>query len=364
MKKIFSYCLILSVLSTTMLSCSKNDTGGGASTPDSVYVSLSKETIITDGFDYVKITVKDKNGADITSGCKLYANSALLTSSRFTAIYNSNYTISARNGTIPSNVKVILPVIPAASPFTKKMIVEDVTGAWCGYCPRIANSLENYKATQPNCFVVAIHGGGGTDAFKYEYYNNFNSAFGISGYPTAIVNRQSTPWSENTSDLNGELSKWAPLGLAIESSNSGTSITGTVKVKFNVSTDQSMKIVVALVENGLIANQTNYYSPTGGATPYLYGGANPIVGFTHNGVLRKTATDLFGDLIPAAQQVKDGTWSLPFTIPLSGNTGSGSTYSAVAANCSIIAYVLDGSSNKRGVFNVQYAPVGTVKNFD
>ena len=181
--------------------------------------------------------------------------------------------------------------------------------------------------------------------------------------PTAILNRVGA-WGENTSELNAELAKWAPLGVAIESTVSGGSITGKAKVKFNVTTDQSMKIIVALVEDGLIADQTNYYSPSGGATPYLYGGANPIAGFTHNGVMRKIATDLFGDAIPVASQVKDGIWEYPFTVSLTGNTATGTTYTAIPANCRIVAYVVDASSNKRGVYNVQSAAAGSTKTFD
>lgn len=184
----------------------------------------------------------------------------------------------------------------------------------------------------------------------------------LAGYPTAILNR-SSKWSESTADLTAQLNKWAPLGLAIESSDNGTSVTGKVKVKFNVTTDQPMKIVVALVENGLVANQTNYYSPSGGASPYLYGGANPIVGFVHNNVLRRAATDIFGDAIPTTSQVKNGVYELPFSIPLAGSTSSGS-YTAVGANSAIVAYVLDGSASKKGTYNVQYAPVGTIKIFD
>ena len=118
------------------------------------------------------------------------------------------------------------------------------------------------------------------------------------------------------------------------------------------------------MENGLVYPQTNYYSPSGGATPYLYGGANPISGFVHNGVLRKAATDIFGDVIPVANQVKNNIYELPFTIPLSGATANGTSYTANATNSTIVAFVVDGSSDALGVYNVQSANVGTVKNFD
>ena len=128
-----------------------------------------------------------------------------------------------------------------------------------------------------------------------------------------------------------------------------------------------MKIVVALVENGLVYPQTNYYSPQYGVQPYLYGGVSPVTNFVHNGVLRKTATDLFGDAIPVASIAKDNVYELPFSFSNTGTIYGGSSYTAVAANCGIVAFVVDGSAmgtTNGGVYNVQYADAGTTKNFD
>lgn len=343
-------------------SCKKNDdgTGGGGNTggtlsPDSVYVSLSQTSVEFNGFDYTTITVKDYQGNDVTSTSSIFANGSALSSNKFVPGATGTFYITAKKGTLPSGSKLLNVVGASASPFSKKIVVEDCTGAWCGYCPRVAYSLDEYKKTRPNCIVLAVHGGGGTDPFKYQYYTNFNSNFNVTGYPTAILNRRTT-WNENNSELNSELAKYAPLGLSIESSVSGTNITGKAKVKFNVTTDQSMKIVVLLVENGLIANQVNYYAPTYGA--------NPIVGFVHNGVIRKAATDIFGDAIPATAQVKNGIYEFPFSISAIGTTSAGTTFTADVSKCSIVAFVVDGSTAKKGAYNAQTALVGSTKAFD
>jgi hypothetical protein len=363
MKKIFVFSFMLFGFVSLMTSCKKNDTPGGGGTGgiDSLHVVLSSPTCEFNGFDFITISVKDQNGKDITTTSELYANGNYI-SPKFTPNGTGTYYITAKKGTIPSDTKQCNATAAPASPFSQKILLEDCTGAWCGYCPRVAYSLDNYKATQPNCIVLGIFGGGSTDPYKYQYYTSFNSSFGVTGYPSAILNRKKT-WTESTSELNGELNKWAPLGLSIESTLGATSVTGKVKVKFNVTTDQPMKIVIALVENGLVYPQVNYYSPSGGASPHLYGGANPITGFTHNNVLRRAATDIFGDAIPATVQAKNNVWEMPFSIPLAGNTASG-TYTAVGANCAIVAFVIDGSGAKKGTYNVQYAPVGTVKSFD
>ena len=335
------------------------------SSVDSLVVYLSKDTVEFNDFDTTAFTVRDINGVDVTNTSKIYVNSIALPGNSWTATSLTNAPVFATNGTLHSKVKVCYVKVATPSPFTKKILVEDFTGTWCGYCTRGAKKVEDYATTHPNNFIpVAIHGYAGTsDPFIYQYESSLGAAYGVTGYPTILLSRR-TKWDENTNGFDTELTKWAPLGLAVESSVSGTTITGKAKVKFNVSTSKAMKIVVCLLENGLIKNQTNYYSPSGGATPYLYGGANPIVGFVHNNTLRKASTDIFGDAIPTSAQVKNNVWELNFSMSTSGVTGTGAAYTVDPSKCSIIAYVMDATTAKKGVYNVQRAAVGATKTFD
>jgi hypothetical protein len=368
MKKITHFLLAGLGLIMLASSCKKDDVAdGGCSAAGGINVVLSTSRVEYNGFDYVSIVVKDDAGNDITSCCSILLNNTIAINSKYVPSGLGNYQITARIGTAQSTPKTLEVVPASASPFTTKAMIEDMTGAWCGYCPRVAYQLEQYKATHPNLIVVGIHGGGGTDPYKFQYYTTFNSKFGISGYPTAILNRRTPEWSEENSELDDALRAWAPVGISISSSTSGSNITGTVRVKYGVNSMKSMKLVIALVENGLVYPQVNYYSPQYGATPYLYGGVSPISNFVHNGVLRRTATDLFGDEIPLTQQTKDNIYEVPFSMPVTGNTSSG-TYTANPANCAIVAYVLDGatatgSATNKGIYNAQYAPVGSTVNF-
>lgn len=365
MKKLIHSGLLSLVTILFVTSCSKSDNGSGTpgtNVADTLRITLSSATVEFNGFDYVTITVKDKTGTDVTSSSEIHAN-GILVSSKFVPTGTGTYNITAKKGSTPSESKPLNVIGASLSPFSKKIIVEDVTGAWCGFCTRVAYKLETYKAAKPNCIVIGIHGGGGTDPYKYQYYTNFNTAFNVTGYPTAILNRR-VKWGESNSELDAELNKYAPLGLAIESSINGTNVTGKVKVKFNVTTDQSMKIVVALVENGLVYPQVNYYSPSGGYTPYYYGGANPVSNFVHDGVMRRAATDIFGDAIPSSAQTKNNIWEFNYSIPLSGTTSSGTSYTANSSKSAIVAYVIDGTSAQKGVHNAQTVAVGSNKNFD
>jgi hypothetical protein len=368
MKKLTILGAFIAASIISFTSCKKTGNTTGSGSNDTLHITLSRNTVEYNGFDYVAITVKNNAGEDVTANCTLLQNGAVAINSKFIPSGLGTFTITAQKGSMPSEAKTLTVTQKSPSPFSQKILVEDCTGAWCGYCPRVAYLLDTFKHNNPRCISTTVHGGGSTDPYKFQYYSTFNSHYAVGGYPTAILNRKKQisggyDWSEDTTDLHLALQGWAPLGLAISSSVSGSTVSGNVKVKFNVTTDKAMKVIIALVENGLVYPQTNYYSPSGGATPYLYGGANPITNFVHNGVLRKTATDLFGDAISVSAETKDNILDIPFNMTLSGSTATG-TYTAVAANCAIVAFVVDGSGQEKGVYNVQYAPVGSTVNFD
>lgn len=354
--------LLLSCMALLLtMSCKKESVdngggGGGNTAAATLKLTLSSQTVEMNGYDYVDIIVKDGNGTDVTASCSLFLNDTESISNNFIPTAVGTFKVTAKKGNTVSDEKTLTVVARAASPFPQKVLVEDVTGAWCGYCTRVAWKLENFVANNPRCIVVGIHGGG-TDPFNFQYYPTYNTQFGITGYPSAIVNRR-RKWTENNSELDMALQQWAPVGISITSATSGSNITGTVKVKFNVTTLRPMRLVIALVENGLVHPQVNYYSPQYGTTPYLYGGVSPITDFVHKSVLRRTATDLFGDAIPQKEIVKNSEYSVPFTMSVNGNVYGGAAYAANPAKCAIVAFVVDGSSANEGALNAQYAEVG------
>ncbi len=230
--------------------------------------------------------------------------------------------------------------------YSTKALIEDYTGAWCGWCPRISQGIidvHNMSGGE-DVIAVAVHNG---DAMAFPLETQMRSQFGVTGFPTGILNRDAR-WASVSGDaMNiGQpmqlLNRVTPVGLAINSSVSGSTVNATVKVGFDL--DQiGMKLVVVLLENGVVAAQTNYTSN--------FGGGSSIPNFVHNDILRASFTDIFGDAIPADQQVGGGVYSVDLSASASANS----------TDWDVVAFVVDATGE---VVNVQKAAVGTNKDFD
>jgi thiol-disulfide isomerase/thioredoxin len=341
------------LLVTALTSCSKGGSGGGGTTPPpavNLTVSVNKTSVRADNFDELIITVKDQSNADVTSTSVIRVNGVPISGNKYYASTAGNLVVKATKGTSATSADLTVTATdPGTSLFTQKLLTEDYTGTWCGYCPRIGQSLKTYSTSNPNCIVVGIHGpSGSSDPYNYQYVTQLVSAYGVTGFPTVIVNRN-TKWAENSAELNTELAKWAPLGIGLETSVSGSTINIKAKVKFDVTTQIPMKLIVMLVEDGLVYPQVNYYAPTYGP--------DPIGNYAHKNTLRSAATDIFGDDIPSAQQTAGTTWEKTMTISAAGYN---------IANCKVIATVIYGQNvlGRRGSLNTQEVIVGQTKNFD
>jgi len=346
------WCILPAVI--IFQSCSKSGSGGGTVNPpapaNKLTLTLGKTTITADGFEESSFVVKDQNGNDVTSSCLFFVNDQGHAATSFWSETPGTYRIKAQKGSTISPEVTVTATSAGPSPFSQKLLAEDYTGTWCGHCPRVGINLENYAASHPGTIIIGNHGpNGSSDPFTFSQHDLMAGNFGVTGYPNAIINRN-FKWNENNSQLNTELARWAPLGLAFETSISSGNITIKSKVKFNVTTNIDMKLVVYLVEDDIVYPQVNYN---------YFGLPNPISNYVHKGVLRRTGTDLFGDLIDKSKQQKGSIFEKTININVSGlgyNT----------ANLRAIAFVVYGTNHlgKKGVANVQSVKIGENKDFD
>jgi len=228
--------------------------------------------------------------------------------------------------------------------FKTNVLVEDVTGTWCGWCPRVAYKLQELQKTTSQLIVVAAHSGSTPSSLDYEKVNEIKSTFGVTGFPYGILNRNGR-WNEQNSSITSLTGAAATAGVAIESGISDTNLTVTIKVGF--SQDYTgLKYVIYLLENGLLANQANY-------ADLGYGPANPLVDFEHKHVLRKALTSgPLGDAIPDASSINGSIFKKThtYTIPAEWNKDK----------MEIVAFVV---KSDKSVINARHSEFGNTQTF-
>lgn len=75
----------------------------------------------------------------------------------------------------------------AAESYPRRMVMEEATAIWCGWCPQGIVAIDGLKRDFPDNFLaIAIHGNRDKMAYVDEYGLQFD------GYPSAFLNRQST----------------------------------------------------------------------------------------------------------------------------------------------------------------------------
>lgn len=244
------------------------------------------------------------------------------------------------------------------SEFIQKLLIEDYTGTWCVYCTGAGAAIHtavhgSSNVNENDRFVpIALHYRSLTnpEEMQNEYSEALVSEFNPGlGFPRVALNRNEKNWSNDykINDLELLLNKYAPVGLAINSTLTDNVLDLTIKVGFvqELTTVNNYKLVVYLVEDGLIYAQHNASLSDQPAI---------IEDYEHNDVLRFSFTDIFGETIP--NQIADNhRYSKTFTAIELPNTIQN------VSNTRIIAFVVD-INNK--CLNVQMAAVGVDKNFD
>lgn len=218
--------------------------------------------------------------------------------------------------------------------FTKRVLIEDYTGTWCGNCTRVALAIENVLVKTNRAEIVAIHNG--DDPYHYDgitpLANLIYPGQADLPLPTARLNR-TVKWKfpetnniQQAVDLTGYNSG---LGLAVNSTKNGQNINLNVKVKF-AENYENLRLVVYLLEDNLKYFQVNY-------TASYYGGQNPIPVYTHDNVVRSTVTDILGDAM-GTTFAAGSTFERSFTVAIPASVEN-------SANIRFVAFVV-GEDNK------------------
>ena len=229
-----------------------------------------------------------------------------------------------------------------------KVLLEDFTGTWCGYCPPVKLAIEQARELYPeNITVVATHQ---NDQFALPQEQELTSALGPFGLPESRINRTSEwvePYDINFIDVF--INTVNNLAISIDSNIDNNSLNVSVRFVSSNALDNH-KLVVYLIQNGLIADQANYLNFDD--TSYFYEMGNPIENYIHNDVLVHSFTNILGDNFDNTQPYDDITKTFSLDI---------SSSSIQIDDSSIVAFVVDSENT---TINSQSALVFEFQDFN
>lgn len=310
-----------------------NGNGSGNNVTSSIVISSNDLNAYIG--ETVTFTVRDNNGADFTSQATITVDGNAITGNTFSTDVIGDYAVQATYDTFTSNTLNVSFDEPPLR-FSKNVLIEDYTGTWCGYCPRVAYGIERVLDESDKAVVVATHlsASGAPDPYHSNLAVSLANSFGVSGLPTAKLNRV-TDWNypepNNVNQVLSLTGNNAELGLALNPTLNGNNMSVEVSVKFGEDfSSTNLKLVVYVLEDGLIYNQTNYTS--------YYGGGSTIPNFQHDHVLRGSLTSALGDAIPNNETTLENVYTTTLDVAVPSSVSN-------SANINIVAAVVRASNN-------------------
>lgn len=295
----------------------------------------------------IPFTVITQTGVDVTLESQFYVDGQAIDGNVFSSSEVGEFVAYAtylENGvevsTTPENFSVIIP--------KRKVVLEDYTGTWCGFCPSVAAAIEEAALQSDDLAIVAIHitANSNPDPMHFNDVEILRDAFEIDGLPQARIDR-SQFW-------------FAPYFISDALENAGASTTSAVSFTSRVDGDQLItqvnvvsetginpgdKLVVYVLEDGILYDQENYYNEDQ-TSPY-FGLGNPIPNFEHNHTLRMSLSAPLGDDIAGSGALEEYSVTYNSTIPAD----------YVTENLTLIAMYVSADNL---AYNAQVGPIDVV----
>lgn len=300
------------------------------------------------------------NGGELTGECMVKAELAYGKSMTFAI------RIPTEAGMAPGAVTVDLELVPNIGvedlddsnnkatvsgltfeehPFIQRMVVEEGTGSWCGWCVRGFVGMEQMAQQYPERFLgIAVHNG---DSYVNSAYDTWMGSR-INGYPSCVINRDGQTRDPSYSVMNGYMKN------TLSKAKAELEVTPTASLKDGViymdadcyvgtaSSNRKLYAVFAITEDECPGVQSNYYSG---------GGSGAMGGFES---MPSKVPVLYADVARGAWPSVDGSSAcvLPSNIEAgkSYTVGTSVKESAVTrladANLYVTAMIVDGSTRK------------------
>jgi hypothetical protein len=275
--------------------------------------------------------------------------------------HNIEVSVSNPNGITDedsTNNKLSKSTLVASQLYPKTVVYEEGTGTWCGWCVRGLVGLNTmaHNINDGTWIGIAVHN---NDPMTVSDYDSFIGTY-ISGYPSGIVDRYSTPIDPELANLqdiyneHSSLPTIAKIEITTKSFNNATR-DWTIDVASTFGMDLSnadYNTALIIVENGVTGSgvgwsQHNYYAGGGAGDMIDYDGTNyanlpttvPAADMVYNHVGRELVDGFHGS-----------TNSVPTTI--TNGTANSFSYSGTLDttwdenHISFVALLIDNSTNQ------------------
>lgn len=215
-------------------------------------------------------------------------------------------------------VTVAMYVVPKTIPTQPtKVVVEEATGDWCGYCPYGHEILDALKETHgENLISIALHGGSATEPMRFGDGDSLIKGLKTNGYPNAAIQRRQFAGEANRMTNRGAWEQYvtqvfdetpnAPVSIEVLSFSFDQS-TRKLMAQIKCTSAQalpapdantSVNLSVMITEDSIKSTQTKY-SLTGGPTV-------TIKNYNNNDVLRQCWNGYKGKALAVKGEVVGG----------------------------------------------------------
>ena len=295
----------------------------------------------------IPFTVITQTGVDVTAQAQFYVDDQAIDGNVFSSsevgdfeAYATYLEDGVEVSTTPESFSVIIP--------KRKVVLEDYTGTWCGFCPSVAAAIEEASLQSDDLAIVAIHitANSNPDPMHFDDVEILRDAFEIDGLPQARIDRSQFWFAPYfISDALENAGSDATSAVSFTSSLEGNQLITQVNVVSETGINQGDKLVVYLLEDGILYDQENYYNEDQ-TSPY-FGLGNPIPNFEHNHTLRLSLSAPLGDDIAATGALEEYSVTYNSTIPAD----------YVKENLTLIAMYVSADNL---AYNAQVGPINDV----
>ncbi len=155
----------------------------------------------------------------------------------------------------------------------KRVLFEEATGTWCGWCPRGMIYMDSlWKLHQNDVCITSVHNGGSdpmkNDNNSAKKYDGLIASL-VGGFPSMVVDRTTETDPSNAFSAYNvfkDLFGYVNIGVTATYTGSAVNATATVQPALDLTGDYRLEFFITeddVVGSGTGWSQTNYYAPGG-----------------------------------------------------------------------------------------------------